>query len=734
MKSPALYNSCSILELFLVLISLQLVSPKAMALENASENYGRKSEDCRVCHSTIFEAWNNSHHALAHRVVTANDDLQAFKKLHDTLIEGVKYTSTYNNSNPVLSEIRQGTKPYSYTPLFVMGMSPLRQYIIPTENGRYQANELAYDPHKKEWFNVFGSEHRTPGEWGQWQGRGMNWNSMCAQCHLTDFSKNYHPITDSYTSSWTEHGVGCIQCHGNLAKDHGKIKIAHSNDLSAWIAKRRTESETCAPCHARNEALTGEPRAGMKYNDHFRLTLPTEASTFYPDGQMRDEDFNWTSFQTSRMGGKGLVSCMDCHDPHTNKTILSISDNALCLQCHSAKNIRNAPVINPVSHSHHLANSAGNLCVNCHMPTTTYMQRDARHDHGFIRPDPLLTKELGIPNACNRCHSDKSVEWQISATNTWYGLKMDSHQRLRTRAVHAAQKGLNHAQDDLIKLITIEEIPAWRATLVLLTRSWAYEPRVRATITPLLKDDDPLVRSAVVQVLGTQPDLLDSLTPYLKDESRLVRVDAEWALTSRLDDTSKERNELNAYLLVSSDQPAGQVRLAEDFFNRGQIAEAEAPLRKAILWDSNAAEAHHTLGLVLDNLNRQKEAAESLWRSAQIDSHNALFAFQAGLEFAGSGNLVSAEKALKEAVLRDPSLDRAWYNLGLLLNQTSNTAEALNALTQAEHAAPSIADYPYAIATILWQRGDHLGARTAAQRALNIDPNLKGAQSILAEH
>jgi len=362
------------------------------------------------------------------------------------------------------------------------------------------------------------------------------------------------------------------------------------------------------------------------------------------------------------------------------------------------------------------------------------MQRDARHDHGFIRPDPLLTKELGIPNACNRCHSDKSVEWQISATNTWYGLKMDSHQRLRTRAVNAAQKGLNHAQDDLIKLITIEEIPAWRATLVLLTRSWASEPRVRATITPLLKEDDPLVRSAVVQVLGTQPDLLDSLTPYLKDESRLVRVDAEWALSSRLDDTSKERNELNAYLLVSSDQPAGQVRLAEDFFNRGHIAEAEAPLRKAILWDSNAAEAHHTLGLVLDNLNRQKEASESLWRSAQIDSHNALFAFQAGLEFAGSGNLVSAEKALKEAVLRDPTLDRAWYNLGLLLNQTSNTAEALNALAQAEHAAPSIADYPYAIATILWQKGDHLGARTAAQRALNIDPNLKGAQSILAEH
>ena len=74
----------------------------------------------------------------------------------------------------------------------------------------------------------------------------------------------------------------------------------------------------------------------------------------------------------------------------------------------------NAPAINPVTHSHHAVfgfNAAGTMtnldlttyekkssaqtggeCVSCHMPTTTYMQRHARHDHGFTIPDPLLTK------------------------------------------------------------------------------------------------------------------------------------------------------------------------------------------------------------------------------------------------------------------------------------------------------------------------------------------------------
>ncbi len=697
-------------------------------------NYGRKSEDCRSCHSSIYESWNKSHHALAHRAVDLRDDSQAFEKLHDILIEGVHYHSKITEGTVSITENRLSGTPYTYLAAFVMGTSPLRQYIIPTGNGRYQANELAYDPHKKEWFNVFGSEHRLPGEWGQWQGRGMNWNSMCAQCHLTDFSKNYNPLTDSYSSHWTEHGVGCIQCHGDLDKDHAKKKSTNKGDQTSLIAKRKIEIETCAPCHARNEALTGEPRAGMKYSDHFRLTLPTEASTFYPDGQMKDEDFNWTSFQTSRMGGKASVSCLDCHDPHSNKTLLSASNNALCLQCHVANNLRNAPVIDPVSHSHHIAGSTGNLCINCHMPTTTYMQRDPRHDHGFLRPDPLLTKELGIPNACNKCHSEKSVDWQIAATNTWYGVKMDSRQRSRARAINAAQKGIDHSEDALLKLIVTEDIPAWRATLILLTRPWAVEPSVRSIVTALLKDEDPLVRSAAVQVLGTQGDLLDTLTPYLKDESRLVRVDTEWALSSHLEDTSKERKELNAYLAVSSDQPAGQVRIAEDLFNRGHIAESEVPLRKAILWDSNAAEAHHTLGLVLDNLNRQAEAAESLWRAAELDSRNAVFALQAGLEFAGSSKVKEAEKALKEAVLRDPGLDRAWYNLGLLLNQDRSTHEALDALAHAEQAAPGIADYPYAVATILWQQGDHISAKLAAKRALSIDPNHRGARSLINEH
>jgi hypothetical protein len=165
-----------------------------------------------------------------------------------------------------------------YTADFVLGYTPLRQYIVPIGGGRYQAAELAFDPIKQDWFNVFGDELRNPGEWGHWRGRGMNWNSMCAHCHTTDFKKNYDAATDTFSSTWREHGVGCTQCHGDLTAGHLDPKRkppATPHSPTAEDLKRA--QETCAPCHARNELLTGSLVPGAKYADHYRLTLPTEA-------------------------------------------------------------------------------------------------------------------------------------------------------------------------------------------------------------------------------------------------------------------------------------------------------------------------------------------------------------------------------------------------------------------------------------------------------------------------
>ncbi|MEX2044578.1 MAG: multiheme c-type cytochrome, partial [Opitutus sp.] len=358
-------------------------SPPAPQIASAAAPQPRftPSADCRSCHEEIHKAWSTSHHALAHRPIDVSKDAEAFSPARDFTLHGLNYNVGLEDGQAVLREGRPGQPPQKFVPAFVLAYTPLRQYVVPTGRGHYQLTELAWDPAKNEWFNVYGDERRQPGEWGHWLGRGMTWNSMCAHCHMTGFEKKYDLIKDTYASTWTEHGVGCTQCHGGLPANHTDPKRP-PNPLTAFIApaERQRSQETCAPCHARNELLTGTVVPGVLYHDHYRLTLPTEASTFYPDGQMRDEVFNTTSILTSRMGGKSGVTCMDCHDPHSGKTRLPVADNSLCMQCHAAPGRQNAIVIDPLAHSHHAADSKGNQCVSCHMPMTTYMQRDPRHD------------------------------------------------------------------------------------------------------------------------------------------------------------------------------------------------------------------------------------------------------------------------------------------------------------------------------------------------------------------
>ena len=693
------------------------------------------STDCRECHAEIFKAWSESHHAKAHRPVDAASDADAFAPPRETTVNAIDYRLEWKDGQPSFTEKRGTQPPETYTAEFVLGHTPLWQYVVPVGNGRYQAAELTFDPAKQEWFNVFGEERREPGEWGHWRGRGMNWNSMCAHCHLTDYHKNYNATTDSYATTWREHGIGCAQCHGEIAPDHAatakKGAAATRNLTPADILRAQ---ETCAPCHARNELLTGDVRPGVAYHDHYRLTLPTEAAVFYPDGQVRDEDFNYTSLLTSRMGGKAGVTCLDCHDPHSGRPKLPVENNMLCLQCHGPSPRNNAPIIDPIAHSHHSADNRGSQCVTCHMPTTPYMQRDPRHDHGFLKPDPLLTKELGIPNACNRCHTDKTVDWAITYTDQWYGEKMESRQRARTRVVAAAQANTPEAAEKLLAMLADEDIPAWRATLLLLARNYAAEnPRVVEAARAALSHPDSLVRSAAAQIFSALPNESATLRPLLNDPARLVRLDAAWPLSAELPAGSTARQELDAYLAVSADQPAGQMRIGQDLFNRGLRAEAEVAMRKAAAWDPNSPAIQDALGVVHNELGKTSEAAAALWRAAQLNPTDANAAFNAALAFAGARKLADAEFALREAVRRNPRLDRAWYNLGLLLAQTSRAPEAVDALQRAEQIAPRVSDYPYARATVLWQQGDRAAALNAARRTLEIDPSHGPARSLLQQ-
>ena len=107
--------------------------------------------------------------------------------------------------------------------------------------------------------------------------------------------------------------------------------------------------ETCAQCHAAARRTDRRFRPGRFFHDHHSLTIVDETDVFYPDGQVRDEDYEFTAFLGSKMHATG-VRCVDCHEPHTAKVILP--GNMLCERCHNGSN-PNAPTIDPATHSFH---------------------------------------------------------------------------------------------------------------------------------------------------------------------------------------------------------------------------------------------------------------------------------------------------------------------------------------------------------------------------------------------
>lgn len=690
---------------------------------------------CQECHREVHAAWTGTDHANANQPIDVAGLAAAFEG-YDRIEDGGAVFRPVHEAGEyrMVGVAADGTETV-YPVRAALGQKPSRQMLVETEPGRIQPTDMAWDPARADWFNVFGQENRRPGEWGHWTGRGMNWNSMCAHCHMTGFQKHYDVAADRYNSTWTEHGISCIQCHGPVSEGHGSTPP----DLTGldWIKDRRTAEQTCAYCHARNEQLTPEFPPGALYEDHFRLTLPVQPGVFYPDGQQLDEDFNWTSVKLSRMHHAG-VSCMDCHDPHTSETILPVENNALCMQCHSPPGRTmpltgiQSPVIDPTAHSRHLDGSTGNQCVSCHMPTANYMVRSPRHDHGWLKPDPLMTKELDIPNACNSCHTEETVDWAVAHTDAWYGEKMDSRQRQRARAVAAAQAAKEAGVDQLLALWSDEDIPAWRATyLQLLTPHADHHPEIVAAAREAATHPDPMVRAAAMQALTGILGQEDLLRAGMKDPVRLVRFDAAWGLPQEIEQNPELAAEYRTYLDLALDQPGGQLRQGQFFANLGRWEEAIGPIHQATQWDRYSPGIHQTHARVLQAADRLPEAANAFYRAARLEPANGEAMFTAGLAFAESGKFAEAETALSTAVQRDPTLHRAWYNLGLLRNQQGDTAGARHALREAEKVGPQVADYPYAAATIHWRLGDRDAARAAAQRALAIDPAYAPARRML---
>jgi predicted CXXCH cytochrome family protein len=736
--------------------------PPIVAKDESASYVGAAS--CKQCHQTEFDAWQGSHHQLAMQEADEKTVLGNFNNAKFNYHGIVSMFFKRDGKFMVRTDGADG-KLTDYAIKYTFGVTPLQQYLIEFDGGRYQALSIAWDSRPKadggqKWFHLYPNEKINHNDQLHWTKRYQNWNMECAECHSTHLQKGYDAATDSYKTTFSEINVACESCHGAASKhlkwaehaqplysdDKGFTTKLQSNWKTAWqfadnndgIAHRDQLADdslmnTCWACHARRLPLVENSPPSMPLEDTHHPSLLTQP-TYHADGQQRDEDYTWGSFRQSKMFQQG-VTCMDCHEPHTLK--LRAEGNALCTRCH------NAEKFDTEKHHNHKADSKGAACMDCHAPEQNYMVNDGRHDHSFRVPRPDLSESLGSPNACTQCHQNRKPEWATSAMDNWYGNGWRERPHYGT-TLHAGVTDGIKALPSLLELAQDSATPAIvRATAVTLIKPMM-NPELLIFARQQLQDTDPSVRIAGLGLIESVDAINRSLSasPLLDDSVRGVRIEAARVLADipdsqltadRVESRNKAMQEYREAMKLNADWPAENSNLGNVYLRQGKIDEAITAYQRALTLDPRFVGAYINLADAYRQQQRDDEGEKQLRQGLALipeaaDLHHAL-----GLLLVRKGDKTAALSELAKANKLAPNDARYAYVYAIALNSSGKQHKALTILKATDKRQSHNLQILSALISMHREAGDNKTALIYARKAAEALPNNKEIEQLMME-
>jgi predicted CXXCH cytochrome family protein len=720
---------------------------------------------CAGCHAAETQRWNSSHHALAMQKASAATVLGDFANATLTH-HGV--TTTFSRAGEKFMVRTEGPDgaPHDYEIAYTFGVAPLQQYLIAFPGGRYQALGIAWDSRPKDqdgqrWFPLYPGQILRAGDSLHWTGRDQTWNYQCASCHSTDLKKNYDLAADSYATSWTDVDVACEACHGPGSRhvtwaearaaagsgsspagpirqpETGKMGLTTrlepaNRDLgqmnpATGIAQRSQplnsqELDVCAGCHSRRKVIAKDPPAGAAFLDSYLPAL-LDPDLYHADGQIDGEVFEYGSFVQSRMYHAG-VTCSNCHEPHG--LTLREQGNGLCAQCHLPTKFDVA------EHHHHQQGSAGAQCVNCHMPSKTYMVVDDRRDHSIRVPRPDLSLSIGAPDACTKCHADRTAGWAAQHIAEWFPNGRHTRPHFGT-ALYAARMGAADAERQLDTLIADKDQPAIARASALALLAPLATSASDAAIRAALADPNPLVRAAVPRALPAVPTaaMVEAAAPLLTDPVRAVRIETVRVLSGvdqRLMTPEQQTAFAAAYLelfdaeMINADRPEVHLNLGLLETKLRHPSEAENQYQTALRLDPNFTPALVNLADLDRMLGQNQEGVELLRKAMAIAPNNADIRHSLGLALVRQHNYAEALPELRQASELAPGNAHYAYVFAIALNSTGSPGPAMELLEMTHKLHPADRDTLLALVSIARETGDFATALSHARELVALYP------------
>lgn len=687
-----------------VVYTILFTTLSVQAEDKAPHEFQKKNsisnQVCTSCHQQSQHDWQQSDHAksmaLANKESVLGDfnntDVEHYGQKAHFFIKDNRYQVSVSYEN------NTDTYPIKYT----FGHSPLQQYLVETKKGKLQVLPFAWDSRAKtlggqRWYHNYSQEEIRPEDRLHWRQPLQNWNGMCADCHSDGLVRQYNPEENSFNSQFDNINVGCLSCHGDMTEH---TKTATKRNVSAdvtstnhptgqwlrsvgektahWQGKARDNSfmDGCFACHSLRAPLTDGIEPKVPFLDQFTPQL-LASPNYYADGQIKEEVYVYGSFLQSKMYAAG-VNCLDCHDKHTMK--LKVEGNGLCLQCHGGE------VYDVKDHHQHQTNSTGAQCANCHMPENTYMGVDDRRDHSFKIPRPDISQAFDTPNACTKCHDDKSNQWASDNLVKWHG-KPTPLSRTKQNLM-ALNSGQAISLEQHLAIMADEKLDVISRATATQLLSYTTPTLSVAALTPYLTHKEPLIRlnAATVATLLPPVDKVKLLTPLLNDVYKSVRVAAARSLvTSDISIADKplfkkaftalmQANEVNSW---RGEGLANQAMLSIEM---NQLMSAEKSLKQAITIEPYFEVSYINLADIYRAQNKPFLVVSVLSKGLKNNPKSAVIHYSLGLHFVRQKKLAKGLYHFEQAMTLMPTNEHYAYTYILALDGAGQSKAALDKL------------------------------------------------------
>ena len=412
----------------------------------ADENY-IDSENCLACHSDHYASWRRTHHGRMTQNISPQTVQGDFEKNNTYEYQGVRarmerrgneffMTFSYPDGKTEVNKIER-----------TIGSRRIEQYVT-KQNGQYYRLPVAYDLMQGRWMSMNGSFFYPDG--GDFKQHVAQWDTNCVFCHNVKAQPNFDFQTRTAKTEVAELGIACGACHGPGAV-HADL-AASPLTRTQWLSDESIDRKIinpqkldtdrsmmiCGHCHGqrvpnptdriRDIMSKGDPFDSGENLAEFYTPIDHEtkignisfANRFWADGSPRLTAYEYQGVLNSPCFLRGQpgnrINCNSCHTMHSGDVKGQITDemrtNIACTQCHTELGDETALV----THTHHQVSSEGSSCYSCHMPEVVYGIQTFHKTHQIANPDPGMTATKAVPNACNQCHLDKSVNWAIRKT------------------------------------------------------------------------------------------------------------------------------------------------------------------------------------------------------------------------------------------------------------------------------------------------------------------------------